>query len=73
MQPRQAETMMRNSFNTTMKYQNKLWTKILLERMVMKNIGTNEVVLFAKNQAKNSKVRKMQVFKETVTENMKMQ
>ena len=54
MQPKVAESKMRNSLNLTLKYQNKLWTRILLERLVMKNIGTNEVVKFAKNQAMKS-------------------
>ena len=37
-----------------MKYQNKLWTKVTLERLVNNNVGTNEVVKFAQNQANKS-------------------
>ena len=68
--PRGAETKMRNCFNATIKYQNKLWTKIVLERLVNKNVGTNEVVQFAKNQAKNSVLKKMHVFESVIKQNM---
>ena len=69
-QPRAVETIMRNSFNTTMKYQNKLWTRILLERLVMNNIGTKDVVQFADSQAKNSKGNILKIFNSVVIKNM---
>ena len=70
MQPKAAETKMRKSFNATMKYQNKLWTKTLLERLLDKNIGTNEVVNFALNLFKNSRSKKVSMFERTINENM---
>ena len=54
MQPKAAEKLMRKIFNLSMKYQNKLWTKVTLERLVNNNVGTNEVVKFAQNQANKS-------------------
>ena len=72
MHPRGAETKMRNTFNAIMKFQNKLWTKILLERLTNKNIGTNEVIQFARNQAKNCKEKKIYVFEQCIYENMKI-
>ena len=59
---------MRNTLNSTMKYQNKLWTKVLLERLVSKN----EVIKFAESQAKKSR-NKPKVFQSLVTENMLLQ
>ena len=72
MQPRPVETKMRNSFNATMKYQKKLWTRTLLERLINNNVGTNEVVNFALNLVNNSKSKNPSMFEKTVIENMKI-
>ena len=70
--PRGVETKMRSSFNATIKYQNKLWTKTLLERLAKKKVGTNEIVQFARNQARNSKEKEIYVFEKCIVENMKI-
>ena len=68
MQPRAAAKLMRKNFNAVMKYHNKLWTMITLERLTSRGIGTNEVVKFAAEQTKISK--KHHDFENIVNENM---
>ena len=55
MQPRDAEKKMRTTFDSISKFQNKLWTRLTLARLSNKDVGTNEVIKYAINQAKQSK------------------
>ena len=53
MQPRVVEFKMRKHFESTRKYQNKLWTRNLLERLTQLCVGTNEIQIHASKQVKN--------------------
>lgn len=55
MQPRVAETKMRNCLNTTLKYQNNLWTKITLERLLASKTATFDILKFAYSKYKRNK------------------
>ena len=51
-QPKVVEGLMRTVYEETFKYQNKLWSKITLDRLKKNNIGTNDLQKFAFSQMK---------------------
>ena len=67
-QPRAVAQLMRRCFLATIKYNNKLWTKTLLERLLSRCIGTNDVVKFAFSQVQMSK--KIYDFYDVIKQNM---
>ena len=58
MQPRVVEKLMRSCLISTNKYQNKLWSKITLDRLKKHGVGTNDVQSFAFSQLKINKSKK---------------
>ena len=71
-QPRVVESKMREHFESTAKYQNKLWTRNILERLTNLNVGTNEVQFYASKQVKQMNGNNVEnKFKQIVYDNMK--
>ena len=68
MQPRIAENLMRKNISTISKFQNKLWTKNILQRLCKNNLALNDVHIYAENQQKKSKNK--QTYSNIVKENM---
>ena len=63
---------MREHFESTAKYQNKLWTRNILERLTNLNVGTNEVQFYASKQVKQMNGNNVEnKFKQIVYDNMK--
>ena len=71
-QPSVVETKMRKHIELTDKYQDKLWTRIILERLMNANIGTNGVQNHALKQLKSMNQKNLQnKFIGIVQDNMK--
>ena len=60
--------LLRISFEDTLKYQNKLWSRITKERLLKRHIGTNYVQSIGFNQFKRTNDEN--VFKECIDVNM---
>ena len=67
-QPKVVGELMRKSYDTTFKYQTKLWLRITVERLLKKHIGTNYVQNIGLNQLKRTK--DIKVFQECIESNM---
>ena len=68
MQPKVVSDLMRISFEDTLKYQTKLWSRITIERLLKKHIGTNYVQSIGYNQLKRT--NDIHVFEECIEVNM---
>ena len=58
-QPRVVEKKMRKNYELTFKYQRKLWTRTLLERLTNCSIGTNDIQNHASKQVQHMNENKI--------------
>ena len=68
--PKNVEKQMRNCVIQTFQYQNKLWSQIVLDRLLHKNTGTNEIQKLAISQLKRTK--DLSLFKNVICENLNL-
>ena len=72
MQPSVVESKMRKHIELTDKYQNRLWTRILLERLLKITVGTNYIQNHAIRQIRNMNVKHVNMkFKGIIHDNMR--
>ena len=72
MQPDVVELNMRKHIELTDKYHNRLWTKIVLERLMSINVGTNDVQYHAFKQLRNMNVKNVSIkFRGLIHDSMK--
>ena len=69
-QPKAVENCMRKVYEDTLKYQTKLWSRIMIDKLLECHVGTNHVQSFAMSHLMRTKSKK--VFIECVDDNLKI-
>merc|ERR1711954_73044 len=69
-QPKVVERLMRKVFEDTLKYQNKLWSRICIDKLIKCRVGTNHIQNFAFNQLRRA--RNKNIFMSCINYNLKI-